>query len=145
MRRRDLLMLLGGAAAAPLAAGAQQKAMPVIGVLSPATASPAPPFLAAFRQALHEAGYVEGQNVAIDYRFAEGHYDWLPALAADLVGRKADLIVASTPPSAIAAKGASSTIPIVFSVGIDPVAAGLVASLARPGGNLTGVSVLFSD
>src|SRR5712672_800259 len=125
---------------------AQQKAMPVIGYLS--STSPGPntaPSLAAFRQGLSETGYVEGQNVAIEYRWAEGHYDRLPALAADLVGHKVDLIMASSPPSALAAKGATSTIPIVFRHGGDPVGSGLVASLARPGGNLTGVSQLGDE
>src|SRR5215470_17732486 len=139
-------VLTGGLLAAPLAAVAQEKAMPVIGVLN--TGSPSPssaPFMDSFRQGLREAGYVEGQNLAIEYRWAEGHYDRLPALAADLVGRKVDLIMASSPPSALAAKTATSTIPIVFRSGADPVGDGLVASLAQPGGNLTGVSNLTDE
>jgi ABC-type uncharacterized transport system substrate-binding protein len=142
MRRRELIFLLGGAAFTwPVPSGAQQKAMPVIGVLSPASYDPFSTFVTAFRQGLSEAGYVEGENLAIEYRFAEGHYDRLPALAADLVGRKVDLIMANSPPAALAAKSATSTIPIVFRGGTDPVGDGLVASLARPGGNLTGVSL----
>jgi putative ABC transport system substrate-binding protein len=143
MRRRDFIIFLAGAMAAwPLAGRAQQKARPVIGVLY--TGQPnasSGPFMRAFRQGLSEAGYVEGQNLAIEYRWVEGNYDRLPALAADLVGRKVDLIMANSPPSALAAKSATSTIPIVFRGGADPVGDGLVASLARPGGNLTGVSI----
>jgi ABC-type uncharacterized transport system substrate-binding protein len=141
VNRREFMLVLGGVMIAARALRAQQKAMPVIGYLSSASASTTAPFVAALRQGLSETGYVEGQNVAIEYRWAEGHYERLPALAADLVGRGVDVIVTSGTPPALAAKTATSTIPIVFSVG-DPVELGLIASLARPGGNLTGVSVL---
>ncbi len=140
MRRRDLIILLAGAMGGwPSAVRAQQKAMPVIGFLGSTSPDPYAPFVAAFRQGLNETGYVEGQNVAIEYRWAENHADRLPAMAADLVGRKVDMILAAGL-SALAAKSATSTIPIVFPAFSDPVAAGLVASLARPGGNLTGFS-----
>ena len=143
MRRRDFVTALAGAAAYPLLVGAQKKAMPVIGFLSGAGSDGYTPFVAAFRQGLSEAGYVEGQNVAIEYRWADGHYERLPALAAEFVSNKVDVIGASGgPASARAAKNATSTIPIVFTSGGDPIAMGLVASLARPGGNLTGVSFL---
>jgi len=138
MARRELLLLVGGAVAASRPLHAQQKTMPVIGYLN--TASPGPRPVAAFKQGLSESGYVEGHNVAMEYRSAEGRYDRLPGLAADLVARKVNVIV-TFGPGINAAKSATSTIPIVF-VASDPVGEGLVASLARPGGNLTGISLL---
>ena len=147
MRRRDVVTLIGSAAVAwPFALRAQQKAVPVIGYLSSNSPGVAAPALAGFRQGLSDAGYVEGQNVAIEYRWAEGSYDRLPAFAADLVGRKVDIIVATGGPSpALAAKSATSAIPIVFASGGDPIADGLVTGLARPGGNITGVSFLVFE
>ena len=142
MKRRDFITLLGGAIVAlPSAARAQQPTMPVIGFLNSRAPNENPAILAAFLRGLNEAGYVEGQTVTVEYRWADGQYDRLPGLAADLVGRRVSAIVANGP-AVQTAKTATSTIPIVFVVGFDPLAFGLVASLSRPGGNLTGVSVL---
>jgi putative ABC transport system substrate-binding protein len=142
MKRREFITLLGGAAVGwPTVARAQQPAIPVIGFLNSRAPSENPAILAAFRRGFEEAGYVEGRNVAVEYRWADGQYDRLPALAADLVGRQVAAIVANGP-AVQTAKSATSALPIVFVVGFDPLAFGLVDSLSRPGGNLTGVSVL---
>ena len=147
MRRREFITLLGSAAAWPFSVRAQQPAMPVIGFLSPGSPESDVDVVrvTGVRQGLKETGYVEGQNLVIEYRFAHGQNDRLPMLAADLVGRRIAGIVTAGTPATLAAKAATATVPIIFNVGIDPVQFGLAASLSRPGGNLTGVAILSVD
>ena len=145
MRRREFITLISSVAVWPLTARAQQPAMPVIGFLSAGTLEMARDYVAAFHRSLTDEGFSEGRNIGIEYRWAEGHNDRLPALAADLVRRHVAVIVVASTPASLAAKAATQTIPIVFYIGTDPVGVGLVASLAHPGGNITGVTNLSGE
>jgi ABC-type uncharacterized transport system substrate-binding protein len=146
MRRREFIAFVCGTAAAwPLAARAQQSTMPVIGFLNSASPEPWANFVSSFRAGLKQIGYIEGQNVTIEFRWAEGHYDRLPGMAADLVRHKVAVLVSTGgSPSVMAAKTATSTIPIVFTSGVDPIRFGVVTSLSHPGGNITGVNLFAS-